>query len=55
MRVKYKRPSSSDYEYSDRKKEEQVEIDAILDKISRSGYDSLSKKEKEILFKASGK
>lgn len=29
-------------------------IDAILDKISRSGYDSLSAKEKEILFKASG-
>ena len=55
MKVKYKRPSTSNYEYNDRKKEEQVEIDAILDKISRSGYDSLSKKEKEILFKAGGK
>lgn len=31
----------------------QAEIDAILDKISRSGYDSLSPKEKETLFKAS--
>jgi hypothetical protein len=31
----------------------QAEIDAILDKISQSGYDSLSAKEKEILFKAS--
>ena len=31
----------------------QDEIDAILDKISQSGYDSLSKTEKEILFKAS--
>lgn len=31
----------------------QHEIDAILDKISRSGYDSLTKKEKETLFKAS--
>jgi len=31
----------------------QEEIDLILDKISKSGYDSLSKKEKEILFKAS--
>lgn len=29
-------------------------IDAILDKISRSGYDSLSQQEKETLFKASG-
>ncbi|MDB4061168.1 rhomboid family intramembrane serine protease [Vicingaceae bacterium] len=55
MKVKYKRPSASDYEHNDRKKEEQSVVDAILDKISRSGYDSLSKKEKEILFKASGK
>jgi membrane associated rhomboid family serine protease len=31
----------------------QEEIDAILDKISQSGYDSLSKSEKDILFKAS--
>lgn len=31
----------------------QAEIDSILDKISRNGYESLSKKEKEILFKAS--
>ena len=31
----------------------QEEIDRILDKISHSGYDSLTAKEKEILFKAS--
>lgn len=31
----------------------QEQIDSILDKISRSGYSSLSKEEKEILFKAS--
>jgi membrane associated rhomboid family serine protease len=31
----------------------QQEIDAILDKISKSGYDKLSKAEKETLFKAS--
>ncbi|WP_295667469.1 rhomboid family intramembrane serine protease [uncultured Mucilaginibacter sp.] len=31
----------------------QEEIDLILDKISRSGYDSLSKQEKDILFRAS--
>jgi membrane associated rhomboid family serine protease len=31
----------------------QEEIDLILDKISRSGYDSLSKQEKEVLFRAS--
>ncbi|HXA02765.1 MAG TPA: rhomboid family intramembrane serine protease [Cytophagaceae bacterium] len=33
----------------------QSEIDAILDKISRSGYESLSKEEKQKLFKASQK
>jgi len=31
----------------------QKEIDAILDKISKNGYDKLSKEEKETLFKAS--
>jgi membrane associated rhomboid family serine protease len=31
----------------------QKEIDTILDKISKSGYDKLSKEEKETLFKAS--
>jgi hypothetical protein len=31
----------------------QKKIDAILDKISRSGYDALSKDEKDFLFKAS--
>ena len=31
----------------------QQEVDLILDKISKSGYESLSKREKEILFKAS--
>lgn len=30
----------------------QAQIDEILDKISKSGYESLSKKEKEVLFKA---
>ena len=29
----------------------QVKIDEILDKISKSGYDTLTKKEKEFLFK----
>ena len=31
----------------------QEEIDTILDKISRSGYDSLTRQEKEVLFRAS--
>ena len=31
--------------------DKQKKIDAILDKISKSGYESLSAKEKEFLFK----
>ncbi|HEX3383793.1 MAG TPA: rhomboid family intramembrane serine protease, partial [Mucilaginibacter sp.] len=34
-------------------KPRQDEVDRILDKISRTGYESLSKQEKEILFRAS--
>lgn len=34
------------------KSDQQQQIDAILDKISKSGYDSLSKAEKDFLFKA---
>ncbi|MFY0598063.1 MAG: rhomboid family intramembrane serine protease [Cyclobacteriaceae bacterium] len=38
---------------NDPSKPDQSEIDAILDKISQSGYDSLSKEEKQKLFNAS--
>ncbi len=54
MKVAYKR-AVSDEDYNHNKKAEQQHIDAILDKISKSGYESLSKSEKEVLFKASGK
>jgi membrane associated rhomboid family serine protease len=50
LKVSHRKPSN-DYEYKKAKVSEQKEIDAILDKISRSGYDSLSKAEKELLFK----
>ncbi|MBL7937105.1 MAG: rhomboid family intramembrane serine protease, partial [Bacteroidia bacterium] len=33
----------------------QQTIDALLDKISKNGYESLSKAEKELLFKLSQK
>ena len=45
----------SDDEYNARRAASQEEIDQILDKISKSGYSSLSKKEKEMLFKTSNK
>ena len=41
----------SDEEYNRRRAADQKRVDAILDKISRSGYDTLSKEEKEFLFK----
>lgn len=34
-------------------RDDQAVVDGILDKISKSGYDSLTKEEKDILFKAS--
>lgn len=50
MKVSYRRPTS-DFEYNKQKADEQKELDAILDKISKGGYDSLTKSEKETLFK----
>ena len=41
----------SDEEYNRRRAAEQKRVDARLDRISRSGYDTLSKEEKEFLFK----
>ena len=40
----------TDQEYNARKRQNQEEIDAILDKIRKSGYDSLTKEEKQKLF-----
>ena len=48
------RPLSDD-EYNLQKREKQKQMDDILDKISKGGYDSLTKDEKDFLFKSSGK
>ena len=45
LRTVYKAPKKSE------KSDNQKKIDSILDKISKSGYDSLTKAEKEFLFK----
>ena len=45
--------TESDWEYNARKKAEQDEIDRILDKIRKSGYDSLTAEEKKKLFDSS--
>ena len=57
MRVKYKRPvrTETDMEYNARKKAEQQEIDRILDKISKGGYDALTREEKDTLFRSGKK
>ncbi|MES2838101.1 MAG: rhomboid family intramembrane serine protease [Bacteroidota bacterium] len=52
MKVAYKK-TKSDAEFNTNKKAKQQQVDAILDKISKSGYDSLTKEEKDILFKIS--
>ena len=48
-----KRKKSPSKRYSNENK--QTKVDKILDKISKSGYDSLDKDEKEYLFKQGGK
>lgn len=50
-----KRGFESDMDYNKRKKQEQEEINRILDKVANSGYSSLTPKEKETLFKMSNK
>ena len=60
LKVTYKRStedkrSTDDKEYNQQKIAEQKEIDLILDKISKAGYDSLTSREKEMLFKMGNK
>lgn len=43
----------SDYEYNIRSKQEEARMDEILDKVRRSGYDSLTPEEKRELFRIS--
>ena len=49
------RKTDTDIDFNLRKADEQNEVDRILDKIAKSGYSSLSAKEKEILFRQSKK
>jgi membrane associated rhomboid family serine protease len=54
-KMKVTKPPINDLEYNRQKNLNQEEIDRILDKISKGGYDSLSKTEKETLFNLSNK
>ncbi len=53
MHVHYKKSTKkmTDMEYNKSKAKEQKNIDKILDKIAKHGYDSLTKQEKEQLFR----
>lgn len=51
LKVTFKQTPRDDYEYNRLKKMEQEEVNRILEKIGKSGYDSLSKSEKELLFR----
>jgi len=54
MKVKYKKKVAdmTDVEYNEFKKRKDERINNILDKISKHGFESLTKEEKEILFKS---
>ncbi len=54
MKVVHKR-AMSDLEYNESKVKSEKNINIILDKINKAGYDSLSKEEREELFKMSNK
>ncbi len=54
MKTVYKRPKTDD-QWRESKAQQQNDINLILDKIAKSGYDSLNKKEKDTLFKESKK
>jgi hypothetical protein len=53
LKVTHKKKVATEYEYNKIKADRQKNINSILDKISKAGYDSLTKEEKEILFKES--
>lgn len=54
LKVSHKRVAN-EYEYNKTKTEHQKQINHILDKISKGGYESLTKEEKETLFNESQK
>lgn len=52
IKVSYKgKTPADDIEYNRQRNHTQEEINRVLEKISKSGYDSLTKEEKELLFK----
>lgn len=50
MKITYDKRTVSDAEWNEKKKKENSQIDLILDKIKKSGYESLTAEEKKKLF-----
>ena len=53
MKIHYSANRQADYDYNARRKAQSDEIDRILDKLKKSGYESLTADEKKSLFDAS--
>jgi membrane associated rhomboid family serine protease len=52
VKITYRnKKTADDIEYNRQKNQDKARMNQILEKISKSGYDSLSKEEKEILFR----
>lgn len=51
VKVSYRSTGNTEFDYNRQRNVKQEEINQVLDKISKSGYDSLTKEEKELLFK----
>ena len=54
-KIKRQRNDNPDWDYNANKRAKQEEVDRILDKIRKSGYDSLTRDEKQTLFDQSKK
>ena len=54
-KIKRQRNENPDWDYNANKRAKQEEVDRILDKIRKSGYDSLTRDEKQTLFDQSKK
>jgi len=52
VKISYRKPPVDDIEYNRQRNRDQDRMNKILEKISKSGYDSLTKEEKEILFRS---
>jgi len=50
VRLTFRQPPRDDRDYNRQQNANQEEINRVLDKISKSGYDSLTRSEKELLF-----